>query len=341
MKTKYLFVSVAVLIIVVFAHTRSAMSRSDYLKNFNTKYDTAYTKLDSCDLCHITKSNLNAYGSDMDLQLRRGIAVTQSFQNIELQDSDTDTYINLTEINALTFPGDTGDYPGCSDEDGDGYEDAACGGDDCDDTTSSINPGATEICGDGIDNDCDSYVDTNDSDCVESPPICPDNDGDGYEDVACGGDDCNDDNPEINPGATENCVDGVDNDCDGYIDSGPSCVNIPGEIFGGGQGTRDAAITYDTGPNMQSKNFINATFQDTVTFTVYNNTGLIALPVGDVTASAKGKISISGLPLKGLPGGSTSTEVTVSGLSSGRNVVTFRVNSGGNGDVDRLVIINP
>lgn len=38
-------------------------------------------------------------------------------------------------------------------------------------------------------------------------------DGDGYVDTLAGGDDCNDNDPNINPGAAEAC-DGVDNDCD-------------------------------------------------------------------------------------------------------------------------------
>ena len=37
-----------------------------------------------------------------------------------------------------------------------------------------------------------------------------DHDGDGYDNVVLDGDDCNDSDPEINPGADEIC-DGIDN----------------------------------------------------------------------------------------------------------------------------------
>lgn len=41
------------------------------------------------------------------------------------------------------------------DADNDAYESAACGGDDCDDANDQVYPGATEVAGDGIDQDCD------------------------------------------------------------------------------------------------------------------------------------------------------------------------------------------
>jgi hypothetical protein len=51
------------------------------------------------------------------------------------------------------------------DQDDDGYGDIACGGDDCDDTNAAVNPGATEICDNEIDDECDDLIDTADSDC--------------------------------------------------------------------------------------------------------------------------------------------------------------------------------
>jgi len=56
---------------------------------------------------------------------------------------------------------------------------------------------------------------------------CLDNDEDGYGNPSCGGDDCDDSNPEANPGAEEICDDatGVDEDCDGLSnEADPDCI---------------------------------------------------------------------------------------------------------------------
>ena len=47
---------------------------------------------------------------------------------------------------------------------------------------------------------------------------CWDMDADDYEDEFCGGEDCDDSNEDIYPGAPENGSNGVDDDCDGKID---------------------------------------------------------------------------------------------------------------------------
>lgn len=49
-----------------------------------------------------------------------------------------------------------------------------------------------------------------------------DYDGDGHDSQSSGGDDCDDSDPSIYPGAGEVC-DGKDNDCNGYIDEGFDC----------------------------------------------------------------------------------------------------------------------
>ena len=128
--------------------------------------------------------------------------------------------------------------PACTDNDGDGYGnpgDSSCANSatDCDDNNTSINPGAAENCTDGIDNNCNGRVDTQDENAIGCSLDCTDDDGDSYspDGGTCGQTDCNDNNASVNPRAFESCDDGLDNDCNGQTDcndnacSGdPACV---------------------------------------------------------------------------------------------------------------------
>ena len=97
---------------------------------------------------------------------------------------------------------------------------------DCDDTASSINPGATEIVADEIDQNCDTdetcYKDsdndgfrtTDTSLTVNSNDLDCDDLGEGASSEPST--DCNDFDPAINPSITEVVDNGVDQDCDGF-----------------------------------------------------------------------------------------------------------------------------
>ncbi len=112
------------------------------------------------------------------------------------------------------------------DNDGDGVP--LCAGD-CDDNDPDEYPGNIEgpfgdpTCSDVKDNNCDNRKDALDFGCM-SP--CLDIDGDGYGangDIACANGpaiDCNDNNPNINPGKTDTDCNAVDDDCSGTADDG-------------------------------------------------------------------------------------------------------------------------
>ncbi|PJA47044.1 hypothetical protein CO172_03130, partial [Candidatus Uhrbacteria bacterium CG_4_9_14_3_um_filter_36_7] len=100
-------------------------------------------------------------------------------------------------------------------------------GGDCDDSNALINPAASELC-DGVDNNCNEMIDED----IDFVAWYIDADGDGYgvyssdPRVECISietgyssvtGDCDDSDPEINPGMDEVC-DEIDNDCDGVVD---------------------------------------------------------------------------------------------------------------------------
>ena len=130
-------------------------------------------------------------------------------------------------------------YP---DEDGDGFGDEVLGdpfcatpvgrvaeGGDCNDQDAAIHPEATEVCNEGIDDDCDGAIDDDDDslDRDTRSLYFEDADSDGFgnprrtteacaapEGYVSDDTDCDDTLSDVNPGAEEVCDDGLDNDCD-------------------------------------------------------------------------------------------------------------------------------
>lgn len=147
------------------------------------------------------------------------------------------------------------------DSDDDGFGDAAAStvgceppagyvsnADDCDDTTSEIYPGGTELCNE-IDDDCDGVVD---NDTTTDASWYADEDYDGYGNpgdviVSCKvqvdrvlvGGDCDDEERAVNPGADEVC-NGIDDDCNGQTDESTALdasewyADADGDGFGDG-----------------------------------------------------------------------------------------------------------
>ena len=144
-----------------------------------------------------------------------------------------------------------------TDSDGDGFgdpsalvttcdepADAVSDDTDCDDTDSSVNPAATELCN-GLDDDCDGTVD--EADAADASTWYADSDGDGFGDATTTTDacdapagyladdtDCDDTDATIYPGAPTHC--GVDADCDGTIeDVDPGAIRAGSLVAGDSQ----------------------------------------------------------------------------------------------------------
>ena len=153
---------------------------------------------------------LSCYDEDGD-----GDGFTTCGEPADCDDEDEDVHPDALEV-----PGDGVDS-NCDgsdgeDGDGDGYGSPESGGDDCDDGDASIHPDAEEA-PNGVDDDCDDDVD-------EGTELA-DDDGDGYSEVDG---DCDDEDDDVGPDVTEDCYDGIDNNCDGLIDGDDieSCPDV-------------------------------------------------------------------------------------------------------------------
>ncbi len=170
--------------------------------------------------------------------------------------------------------------PRCEDNDGDGYFANCPGGTDCHDADPNVHPGAEEICGDNLDNDCSGGPD-NGCDCAEDDRPCYTGPagtvgrgscsagiqhcengvwGECEEQVLPQGELCNGEDDscdgEIDEGvsnacggcgevdAEEVCGDGIDNDCDGRVDEGCTC-GISSDCYAGPPDTRGVGACSD------------------------------------------------------------------------------------------------
>jgi hypothetical protein len=116
------------------------------------------------------------------------------------------------EWGCIAMPQGTDDY--CADPP-DNDNDGSRADVDCDDQDKDIHPGAVDICGDGVDQDCsgsdESCEDELEQDSTEQDEESLDGDEDGWT----ADEDCDDSDSSIHPEATEICGDGIDQNCNG------------------------------------------------------------------------------------------------------------------------------
>lgn len=104
---KYKLIMIVVLVAAItLSGVATVSAKPSFMSAFNQYYGTDDTRLDSCAICHAGPNggSINSYG-------RAYSESGRNFASIDERDSDNDGFTNLEEIQALTFPGNSNEYP--------------------------------------------------------------------------------------------------------------------------------------------------------------------------------------------------------------------------------------
>jgi hypothetical protein len=239
-------------------------------------YDFAVQATQNANITYYTDSDGDGYGTGTGTSLCVNPGTGYASEAGDCNDADAAVNPAATEVcNNMTDDNCDGNTDeGCAtytyyaDTDNDGYGNPASSvtsgsatpptgyivdNTDCNDINSAINPGATEICNSGVDDDCDGFADNADEGVTGQNTYYADTDGDGFgtgsvilsctqpANTSTNDDDCNDGETMVNPGATELC-NSVDDDCDGTLNEGFPTTTYYRDYDGDGKGNPAVSI---------------------------------------------------------------------------------------------------